>query len=294
MAVWNYSVSSWGLNMSIANKVLSIKPNCPLIMGILNVTPDSFSDGGKFNTLDSVKNQLELFQLAKVDITDIGGESTRPGASVVSLQQELDRVIPVIELAVNEFELAVSIDTYKTPVMAEAVKMGVGMINDVNALQEPGAKELVASSGVLACLMHKQGTFSTMQNSPSYLNVVDEVVGFLNKRLLECEQVGIKKSQLIVDPGFGFGKNLAHNVELFNGLDKLKSLNCPILVGVSRKKMITELLKEVAVTTSISERMVGSVTAAMLAIKKGVSIVRVHDVVETRQALKIMQELCKN
>ena len=291
MAVWNYSVSSWGLNMSIANKVLSIKPNCPLIMGILNVTPDSFSDGGKFNTLDSVKNQLELFQLAKVDITDIGGESTRPGASVVSLQQELDRVIPVIELAVNEFELAVSIDTYKTPVMAEAVKMGVGMINDVNALQEPGAKELVASSGVLACLMHKQGEFSTMQNSPSYLNVVDEVVGFLNKRLLECEQVGIKKSQLIVDPGFGFGKNLAHNVELFNGLDKLKSLNCPILVGVSRKKMITELLKEVAVTTSISERMVGSVTAAMLAIKKGVSIVRVHDVVETRQALKIMQEL---
>ncbi|HBQ44732.1 MAG TPA: dihydropteroate synthase [Thiomicrospira sp.] len=277
--------------MSIANKVLSIKPNCPLIMGILNVTPDSFSDGGKFNTLDSVKNQLELFQLAKVDITDIGGESTRPGASVVSLQQELDRVIPVIELAVNEFELAVSIDTYKTPVMAEAVKMGVGMINDVNALQEPGAKELVASSGVLACLMHKQGEFSTMQNSPSYLNVVDEVVGFLNKRLLECEQVGIKKSQLIVDPGFGFGKNLAHNVELFNGLDKLKSLNCPILVGVSRKKMITELLKEVAVTTSISERMVGSVTAAMLAIKKGVSIVRVHDVVETRQALKIMQEL---
>ena len=277
--------------MSIANKVLSIKPNCPLIMGILNVTPDSFSDGGKFNTLDSVKNQLELFQLAKVDITDIGGESTRPGASVVSLQQELDRVIPVIELAVNEFELAVSIDIYKTPVMAEAVKMGVGMINDVNALQEPGAKELVASSGVLACLMHKQGEFSTMQNSPSYLNVVDEVVGFLNKRLLECEQVGIKKSQLIVDPGFGFGKNLAHNVELFNGLDKLKSLNCPILVGVSRKKMITELLKEVAVTTSISERMVGSVTAAMLAIKKGVSIVRVHDVVETRQALKIMQEL---
>lgn len=294
MAVWNYSVSSWGLNMSIANKVLSIKPNCPLIMGILNVTPDSFSDGGQFNTLDSVKSQLDLFQLAKVDITDIGGESTRPGASVVGLQQELDRVIPVIELAVNEFELAVSIDTYKTPVMAEAVKMGVGMINDVNALQEAGAKELVASSGVLACLMHKQGTFSTMQNSPSYLNVVDEVVGFLNKRLAECEQVGIEKNQLIVDPGFGFGKNLAHNVELFNGLDKLKSLNCPILVGVSRKKMITELLKEVAVVASISERMVGSVTAAMLAIKKGVSIVRVHDVVETRQALKIMQELCKN
>ncbi|MDG6774687.1 dihydropteroate synthase [Thiomicrorhabdus sp. ZW0627] len=259
----------------------------PLVMGILNVTPDSFSDGGRFSTEDAVKEQVEKMVKAGVDIVDIGGESTRPGASFVSVSEELDRVMPAIELVRNCSDAAISIDTYKTEVMVEAIGKRVDLINDVNALQAEGAVELVAGSGIPVCLMHKQGDPQTMQAAPVYENVVDEVLSFLQTRIDVCESAGIARENILLDPGFGFGKTLKHNTDLFRALECFTELPYGILVGVSRKTMIGTLMGDVPV----GERMIGSVAAALVAARKGAAIVRVHDVEETVQALKVSQQL---
>lgn len=259
----------------------------PMVMGILNVTPDSFSDGGLYQDLTAARQQIEKMVEAGVDIIDVGGESTRPGAHKVGLQQELDRVLPVVELIRTEFSVAVSLDSYKTEVMRESIALGVDLINDVNALRSPGALEVVADSGVGVCLMHKKGDSQTMQQAPHYKDVVAEVKQFLSERVDVCQKAGIKSDRILLDPGFGFGKNLSHNVKLFHHLQDFVSLGYPVLAGVSRKRMIGELLGGLAT----EERVVGSVVAALLSTLKGVKLLRVHDVPETVQAIKIAQSL---
>jgi dihydropteroate synthase len=274
------------INSLIAQKSFS-QNSMPLVMGVLNVTPDSFSDGGVFVSQKRVAERVELMVQSGVDIIDIGGESTRPGAVKVELQQELDRVLPVIEWISARYATPISIDTYKTEVMAEAINKGAGLINDVNALQAEGAIECAVNSGAAVCLMHKLGTFSTMQNAPEYEDVVTEVSDFLLARAAQCRQAGMDSRQIILDPGFGFGKNIAHNSELFENLDQLANLGYPLLVGVSRKRMISDILNGAA----IDDRVFGSVAAAVLASIKGASIVRVHDVKETVDALRVTMHL---
>lgn len=260
----------------------------PLLMGILNVTPDSFSDGGQFNHKEAILRQLEVMNQANVDIIDIGGESTRPGAFSVSLDEELSRVLPVIEWVRTYTDAYISIDTYKTDVMAQSIRLGVDMINDVNALQADGAVELLAQHDLPVCLMHKQGEPLNMQQSPSYANsVFDTVRNFLLARAQVCIEQGVLTENIIIDPGFGFGKRLEHNIELFEGLEDLAFLPYPLLVGVSRKTMIGDILGGVPV----QDRMVGSVAAAVLATLKGAKIIRVHDVKETADALKVVSTL---
>ncbi len=260
----------------------------PLLMGILNVTPDSFSDGGQFNQYETILRQLDVMNASGVDIIDIGGESTRPGATPVSLDEELDRVLPVIEWVRSHSDAYISIDTYKTEVMTETIALGVDMINDINALQAPGAQALLAQHTIPVCLMHKQGNPETMQQSPRYSgSVTDEVRNFLMQRAKSCIDQGILAENIIIDPGFGFGKQLAHNVELFESLEDFVELPYPVLVGVSRKTMIGDLLGGVPP----EERMIGSVAAAILASLKGAKIIRVHDVKETADALKVVSEL---
>ncbi len=271
--------------MLFKQKLKSQEETLPLVMAILNVTPDSFSDGGVFTSIDKVKIQLEKMAKAGVSIVDIGGESTRPGAVPVPLPEELDRVLPVIELAKKEFSLPVSVDTYKTEVMAEGIKLGVELVNDTNALQADGARKLIAEHKVLACLMHKKGQPKTMQDAPEYKDVVEEVKDFLLKNIAKCIEDGIAKDNLIIDPGFGFGKDIQHNISLFKAINNLVSLGFPVLVGVSRKRMIADILG------GIDERMIGSVSAALIAGLQGAKIVRVHDFAETIQAIKIMKEL---
>lgn len=258
------------------------KPGMPLVMGILNVTPDSFSDGGLFEEMAVIEQRVEQMVEEGVDIIDVGGESTRPGADVVPLDVELQRVVPVIEMITGNYDVPVSIDTYKTEVMRQAVSAGAQIVNDVNALQQEGAVEFVAESGVTTCLMHKQGTPKDMQSAPEYKDVVAEVAEFLSARAEVCLQAGVDKNRIILDPGFGFGKTLTHNTELFSQLDVLVETGYPVLVGVSRKRMIGEILGEL----NVDERLHGSVAAATLAGLKGVKLVRVHDVAPTVQALK--------
>uniref|UniRef100_Q31HG4 Dihydropteroate synthase n=1 Tax=Hydrogenovibrio crunogenus (strain DSM 25203 / XCL-2) TaxID=317025 RepID=Q31HG4_HYDCU len=260
----------------------------PLVMGILNVTPDSFSDGGQFNSMEAIKQQVEKMSSAGVDIIDIGGESTRPGAKEVSLQEELDRVLPAIEVVKAVSDAYISIDTYKPEVMKESTKLTIDMINDVNALKADGAIEIVRESGVMACLMHKQGNPKDMQQAPDYeKGVFEDVYQFLSTQSAHCVEKGIQPQNIVIDPGFGFGKKIHHNVELFENLEAFSELQYPLLVGVSRKTMIGELLNGVPV----DERMIGSVSAAVLASLKGAKILRVHDVKETTQALKVAMAL---
>ncbi|WP_084205738.1 dihydropteroate synthase [Thiomicrorhabdus chilensis] len=260
----------------------------PLVMGILNVTPDSFSDGGRLQTDEAVRNQVREMVKAGVDIIDIGGESTRPGALPVSLDEELSRVLPAIDWVRSESDVAISVDTYKPEVMSAAIAKNVDLINDVNALQCPGALEVVANSDVSVCLMHKQGEPRTMQENPVYEEgVVPSVLTFLQRRVAACKAVGMTEDRIILDPGFGFGKSLKDNVGLFHQLEQIVALSYPLLVGVSRKGMIGSLAGDVAV----EQRMVGSVAAAIVAAKKGASILRVHDVLETKQALLVAQNL---
>lgn len=259
--------------------------NMPIVMGVLNVTPDSFSDGGRFVTSETVEAQVIDFQAGGVDIIDVGGESTRPGAMPVSLLEELERVIPVVEWIAARFDTVISIDTYKPEVMKEAIAVGAKIVNDVNALCANGAMDVVVNSGVSVCLMHKQGVFKTMQDSPVYGDVLSEVRDFLLARASCCERAGVATDKIILDPGFGFGKALAHNEILFKGLDSLTALKYPVLVGLSRKRMISEILN----STALHDRVNGSVIAAVLASLKGVDIVRVHDVKETVNALKVMK-----
>lgn len=251
----------------------------PIVMGIVNVTPDSFSDGGLHGRRDTAINHALQLIAEGADIIDIGGESTRPGASPVSVQEELDRVLPVIEGLPG---VPVSIDTFKPEVMKQAIAAGVHMVNDINALQDAQAMKAVAQSRVAVCLMHKQGDPQTMQLLPDYMDVVDEVSQFLRTRIKAAEAAGIERQRIVVDPGFGFGKALEHNLALLRELKKFKELGVPILAGLSRKSMLGALTGQDA-----QHRMPASIAAALIAVQRGASIVRVHDVRATVDALKI-------
>ena len=237
----------------------------PKVMGILNVTPDSFSDGGAFTRIDQAFQQAEKMLSEGADFIDVGGESTRPGAEDVSLEEELNRVIPVIEAITQRFDTVVSVDTSKARVMTEAVAAGASFINDVRALQEVGALQAAADAGVPICLMHMQGAPRVMQKKPQYENVIQEVYDFLQSRIAACVSAGIDRAQLIVDPGFGFGKTLEHNYQLLANLEKLHSLRVPLLAGMSRKSMLGTLLER-----DVDERLAGSIVVAAIAgTKKG-------------------------
>ena len=257
----------------------------PRIMGIVNVTPDSFSDGGQHASTDAaVAHALRLAEEG-ADILDIGGESTRPGAGEVPLELELARVIPVIERLAKETALPISIDTSKPDVMRAAVAAGAGMINDVCALRREGALDAAAALGVPVCLMHMQGDPRGMQADPSYDDVVTEVHSFLTQRLFACEMAGIAKKNLVIDPGFGFGKSTAHNLQLLAQLRRFTEPGVPVLAGLSRKRSIGELTGR----DSPGERVFGSVAAALIAAQNGAMILRVHDVAATVDALKVWQ-----
>ena len=260
----------------------------PLVMGIVNVTPDSFSDGGKFNNTDkAVAHAMQLVEQG-ADILDIGGESTRPGATPVPLDEELNRVIPVIKALVKA-GVPLSIDTYKPEVMRTAIDAGVDIVNDVCALQEDGALENVAASEVGVCLMHMQGRPQTMQADPQYQEVVAEVTSFLAARLKAAEQAGIARERIVLDPGFGFGKRTEHNLTLLNQLSSLQSLGLPLLIGLSRKSVLGQF-----VGSGVDERIYASIAASVVSVMKGASIVRVHDVKPTVDALKIVSAVMKN
>ncbi|CAH8204424.1 dihydropteroate synthase [Vibrio aestuarianus] len=261
----------------------------PHVMGILNVTPDSFSDGGKFNSLELAIERAEKMIAAGVSIIDIGGESTRPGAPEVTLEDELQRVVPVIKAIRAKHNVWISIDTSKAEVMRQAVNAGADLINDVRALQEPGALEVAAKAGVPICLMHMQGQPRTMQVSPCYQDVLTDVKSFLQERVAACENAGIAREQIILDPGFGFGKTLEHNYHLLAHLEAFHQLGFPILAGMSRKSMIFKLLEK-----NPADCMVASVTCATVAAMKGAQIIRVHDVDETLEAMKIVQTIIQN
>ncbi len=253
----------------------------PSVMGILNVTPDSFSDGGRFLGAESALKHAEAMIAAGADIIDVGGESTRPGAADVSEQEELDRILPVIEMINTRFDTIVSLDTSKSAVIHEGAKVGAGLINDVRALQEPNALNIAAKTGLPVCLMHMQGKPRSMQQAPIYKDVVAEVAQFLMERRQVCIDAGIPASQIVIDPGFGFGKNLQHNLTLLQGLSELSKL-APVLIGLSRKRMFANILNN-----DSANRVVASVTAALLCVQRGASIVRVHDVEETVHALAV-------
>ena len=258
----------------------------PQVMGILNVTPDSFSDGGKHtNVSQALDHALRMIEEGATFI-DIGGESTRPGAPDVSLQEELDRTIPVIEAVAKNTSCVISIDTSKADVMREAVKAGAGLINDVRALQEPGALQVAAEAQVPVCLMHMQGQPRTMQQSPEYDDVVNDVVQFLLARTKVCEEAGIAKDKILFDPGYGFGKSLEHNYTLVKHLPSLMKLGYPVLVGMSRKSMIGNLLNR-----KVDERLAGSISLATIVAQMGAHIIRVHDVKETADAVNIVKML---
>ncbi|MET0027890.1 MAG: dihydropteroate synthase [Candidatus Thiodiazotropha sp.] len=256
----------------------------PQVMGILNVTPDSFSDGGNFFDPDQALRQALRMVSQGAAIIDIGGESTRPGAETVSVEEELRRVVPLVEALAKDLPVPISVDTSKPEVMREAVAAGAGMINDVMALQQPGALDTVAQLQVPVCLMHMQGQPRTMQSAPHYDQVVGDVMEFLNDRLEACVSAGIPRERILLDPGFGFGKTLQHNLELLHSLERFLSLGLPLLVGISRKSMIGALLDE----RPVDGRLYGSLAAAVIAAMKGASVIRVHDVAETVDALKVV------
>ncbi len=262
---------------------LSSLPSPAAVMGILNVTPDSFSDGGRFTGRDDALRQAERMLAEGADILDVGGESTRPGATGVNAQEELDRVVPVIEAVLGITDKPVSIDTSKADVMRAAVAAGAAMINDVRALREEGALDAAAAARVPVCLMHMQGQPRTMQQDPDYANVVGEVASFLSERVEACTKAGIPRERIVLDPGFGFGKTVAHNVELLANLRQLKELGLPILAGLSRKSTLGKITGR-----DVDQRVPASIAAAVIAVTNGASIVRVHDVAETVDALKVL------
>ena len=261
----------------------------PTVMGILNVTPDSFSDGGLFVARDAAIRQAEAMAQDGAAIIDVGGESTRPGANAVSEAQEIDRVVPIIEGIRGVTDVPVSIDSSKAGVMHAAVAAGADMINDVRALQDNGALEAAASLQKPVCLMHMQGLPRTMQESPRYENVTADVTTFLEERLLACVDAGLDRGLIIIDPGFGFGKTHAHNIELLANLRHLRRLGQPVMVGISRKSTLGYLTGR-----ETSERMPASVAAALVAVMSGAEIVRVHDVAATVDALKVNQAVTES
>lgn len=251
-------------------------------MGILNVTPDSFSDGGRYHGLENAIDKAACMVNEGADIIDIGGESTRPGAIKISSDEEMSRVMPVIEAIKARFDCAISLDTSKADVMREGLKRGVDIINDINALQADGAMEELAKSKAKVCLMHMQGVPQTMQKAPDYQDVVAEISDFLKGRLQQCIQNNISMERIILDPGLGFGKTLAHNLDIVRNLNKFLTFGCPLLMGASRKSMIGLITD-----AKIDERLAGSLVLAIEAVKRGATYLRVHDVKETKQALAV-------
>ena len=256
----------------------------PHVMGILNVTPDSFSDGGKHNELIQALTHANEMINAGATIIDVGGESTRPGAADVSVEQELERVIPVVEAIAQRFEVWISVDTSKPEVIRGSARVGAHIINDIRSLQEPGALAAAAETGLPVCLMHMQGEPKTMQQSPQYHDVLRDVDQFFVEHIARCEAAGIKKSQLLLDPGVGFGKNLSHNYQLLAHLADYHRFGLPLLVGMSRKSMIGQLLN-----VGPSQRLTGSLACAVIAAMQGAHILRVHDVKETVEAMRVVE-----
>ncbi len=254
----------------------------PVVMGVLNVTDDSFSDGGQFLDPGAAVRWARQLAAEGAALIDVGGESTRPGAEPVETADELDRVIPVIQAIVSELGVPVSVDTSKPEVMEAALEAGACLVNDVLALRQPGALEVVAASGAGVCLMHMQGTPRSMQSDPRYGDVVQDVHRFLSERIAVCEAAGMDRSRLVIDPGFGFGKTLEHNLALLRGLDDFTRDGLPVLVGLSRKSMIGQVTGR-----PVGERLAGSVALAALAVERGASIVRAHDVAATLDAVRI-------
>lgn len=260
----------------------------PQVMGILNVTPDSFSDGGDFIAPDAALAQARKMVADGAGIIDVGGESTRPGAVLVSVEEEIARVVPVIQAIRSELDIPISIDTSKPEVMRAAINAGAGLINDVCALQVEGAMQAALDCNVPVCLMHSQGNPQTMQNDPQYNDVVTDVITFLLERTAACEQAGIDRDLLILDPGFGFGKRATHNLLLMKHLSRLIELDLPVLVGVSRKSMIGKLLN-----VSVEERLAASLSLAAISVWQGAKIIRSHDVLETVQAIMMCDHVMK-
>ncbi|MBU3823369.1 MAG: dihydropteroate synthase [Candidatus Oceanisphaera merdipullorum] len=270
--------------MLLSSTSRSVDLSHPQIMGILNLTPDSFSDGGRFSSPHVALKHAKQMLADGATFIDVGGESTRPGADEVAEQQELDRVIPVIELLRQELDCWISIDTSKAVVMKEAVRAGADLINDICALREPNALQVAADSGAAICLMHMQGLPRTMQQAPDYADVTAEVITFLADRVQSCRAAGISDERLCLDPGYGFGKGLAHNYELLGKLKHLHQLGLPLLVGMSRKSMLGQLLGR-----EVDERLAGSLAAHLFAVNQGAHILRVHDVKEMADALRVWQ-----
>lgn len=263
------------------NRVLDLTR--PQVMGILNVTPDSFSDGGRFHLRDAALRHAEAMVAAGASLIDVGGESTRPGALPVSAEQELQRVAPIVEAIAAELDVIISVDSSTPAVMLEAARLGAGLLNDVRALRRDGALAAAAATGLPVCLMHMQGEPGNMQQNPLYENLIAEVCEFFTQRLAACVAAGIEADRLILDPGFGFAKNLQHNLSLFKHLPALQVFARPLLVGVSRKSMIGQALGR-----EVDQRLAGGLALAALAVVKGAKILRVHDVPETVDVLRMI------
>ncbi len=267
--------------LSCGSRVLDL--TCPQVMGILNVTPDSFSDGGRFVRLDEALRHAEAMVAAGAALVDVGGESTRPGALKVSEDEELQRVGPVVEAIAARLDVVISVDTSSPLVMRESARLGAGMINDVRALRRTGAVQAVADSGLPVCLMHMRGDPDTMQQQTQYVDLLAEVSDFLRARMAACAAVGIPAERIVLDPGFGFAKSQEQNLSLMKHLRSLQTLGCPLLVGVSRKSMIGAVLGR-----ETGQRLSGSLALAALAVAQGARILRVHDVAETRDVVRMV------
>ncbi|WP_159968929.1 dihydropteroate synthase [Pseudomonas sp. 9Ag] len=271
----------YSTRLSCGSRVLDLSR--PHVMGILNVTPDSFSDGGRHAGVVAALRHADAMMAAGATLIDVGGESTRPGARAVAPIEELERVAPVVEAIARELDVIISVDTSTPAVIRETARLGAGLINDVRSLSRDGALEAVASSGLPVCLMHMRGEPGDMQNDPRYDDVASEVVSFLRERMEACAAAGIPAARVVLDPGFGFAKNLAHNLSLFSRLEQLHTLGRPLLVGVSRKSMVGQALQR-----DVSHRLYGSLALAALAVAKGANILRVHDVAETVDVVRMI------
>ncbi|MBO3276699.1 dihydropteroate synthase [Pseudomonas schmalbachii] len=281
------SFPQYPTRLPCGNRVLDLTR--PHVMGILNVTPDSFSDGGRFNRLDvALRHAAEMVEAGAM-LIDIGGESTRPGARTVSPTEELERVAPVVEAVARELDVVVSVDTSTPAVMRESGRLGAGLINDVRSLQRDGALDAAVDTGLPVCLMHMRGEPGNMQDDPRYADILVEVRGFLEERMQACAAAGIPRERIVLDPGFGFAKTQVHNLSLFRQMEGLLQLGCPLLVGVSRKSMVGRALDR-----EVGERLYGSLALAALAVAKGASIIRVHDVAETVDVVRMIDAVAKS
>ncbi|VAX76991.1 Dihydropteroate synthase [Serratia symbiotica] len=270
--------------MELSVREITLNLSYPQVMGILNVTPDSFSDGGRYNQLNQAISHANVLILGGATIIDVGGESTRPGAVEVSENEEISRVLPVVEALAQRFGVCISVDTSKAGVIRESAQAGAHLINDVRSLQEPGALAAAAESGLPVCLVHMQGNPATMQQAPHYNNLISDVKMFFKSHIKRCYDGGIQNKRLVLDPGFGFGKNLVQNYQILAQLSEFNCFGLPLMVGMSRKSMIGQLLNAPS-----DQRVIGSVACAVLAAMQGATIIRVHDVKETVDAMRIVE-----